>query len=101
MTEITLYAHNNTLIDPLDEYQLTGGMAVSEDTHIPILELSPMNLGILKSRDNIAQSISTTYITLTRGFADDVAGNEVEPVNKFQACNFSDDITKPELESFH
>lgn len=80
-------------------YTLTGG-TVSGNGAVVVLTLSAMDLGVLKSRRNLAQSINTTYISITRDFVVDLAGVSVTPVNRLQASVFMDDVTRPELIAF-
>ena len=97
---LVIHATNETTTDPLDEYRLTDGMVNSGDNEELDLVISGFDIGIIKSRSNIAQSLNTTFISFSRDFVLDLSGISVNPVEFVQASNFTDDNTSPFLASF-
>ena len=98
--EAIIFAHNGTITNSLDMYSLTGGTQVSGNSHELVLRLSAADLNVLMSRDNIAQSRETTYLSFSRDFVSDLAGVAVNPVVRAQVTNFTGDTTRPFLRAF-
>ena len=100
-TELTFFATNETITDPLDMYTLTGGLVTTNgDGEVLSFELSGSDLSILMSRIGLTQSRNSTYISVTRGFISDLSGVAVVAADRLQASNFTDDTTPPFLRSF-
>ena len=98
--ELTFFGSNSTVVLPSLTHVLGGGEIVDGPNDVVTLQLSTLDLNSLKSLSDVATSINDTYLSITQSFIDDMAGNDVEAVDKMQAGDYMFDIVDPELLSY-
>ncbi|KAL5488650.1 hypothetical protein EMCRGX_G017626 [Ephydatia muelleri] len=96
-TQLTLLGMNGSF------YMLTGGLLVNSfnSTHVA-LSLTTVDLNLIKEDENLAISMSSSFIAITQYFISDMAGNLVVPINGsgMQTSVFFPDNVKPKLVAF-
>ena len=88
-------------------YSLTPGPnethTESDDSHIVVIHLGPVDRNEIKRRQNLAISLETTYLSVSPLAILDMNSNNltaIEDGNALQAWDYTFDVTPPELVSF-
>jgi len=75
----------------------------SEDSTVVVIELPRADMDVLKIR-GIGRSASHSWLTVTESVISDMVGNSAQPVingvNALDVDVFTEDVTKPEVDSF-
>ena len=88
----------NTRSSPSSEYTLTNTSS-THNANSQFLEviLSQFDLNAIKAADNLATSLSNTYLTATANGVRDLNGNSLHPITSLQVFTFVSDQTQPSL----
>ena len=103
LTQTLQLQHHVTSGLPEQSYSIIDAVALSNDSHVIDIQLSPTALNELKLNRQVCTTISNCWLTFTQFFILDMAGNVVSPLldgdldTRRIPASFSNDITGPRL----
>ena len=86
-----------------DSYNLTGGTAILQDFTSIALAISEEDLNVIKLNNNLATSLSNTFLSFDASLVADTSGNTIMPIpsnSGLQPVSFTEDVVSPSLVSF-
>ena len=87
--------------NPISYYQLTGGTVSTINSTVVAVNITTLDLNVVKQNLQIATSPTDTFLTLSANVVRDMNDVSFRNVSAIQVSNFTEDSTPPELVTFH
>ena len=98
ITSITLFSSNSSLA--ATNYTLVDSTKSTNNSAVLTVFISNSDYRALQIRPPLGQLFNTSYLSISSTAVEDIAGNQVEPIDQLQVTDHTVDLIPPSLSTF-